>query len=108
MSDTISNNDKSMEGGGHMRIEAYTQMQQIYKTKKVTKAQSAGSVSFSDKLQISSIGKDIQTAKAAVAGSSDIREDVTAPIRASIQAGTYEVSAESFADKLMKKYAEMR
>ena len=108
VSDINSNSDNEAEGGGHMRIEAYTQVQQLYNTKKVAKAESKNNVSFSDQLQISSIGKDIQTAKAAVAGSSDIREDVTAPIKASIQAGTYEVSAESFADKLLKKYEEAR
>lgn len=91
-----------------MRIEAYTQVQQLYKTKKVAKAETKSNVSFSDQLQISSIGKDIQIAKAAVRGSSDIREDVTAPIKASIQAGTYEVSAESFADKLFEKFEGMR
>ena len=91
-----------------MRIEAYTQVQQLYNAKKPVKAQTNKKLSFSDQLQISSIGKDIQTAKAAVAGSSDIREDVTAPIKASIQAGTYEVSTESFADKLLSKYEEMR
>ena len=91
-----------------MRIEACTQVQQLYNTKKPVKAQTNKKLSFSDQLQISSIGKDIQTAKAAVAGSSDIREDVTAPIKASIQAGTYDVSTESFADKLLSKYEEMR
>lgn len=91
-----------------MRIEAYTQVQQLYKTKKPAKAQTGKNVSFSDQLQISGIGKDLQTAKAAVAGSSDIREDVTAPIKASIQNGTYEVSTESFADKLLARFEEMR
>lgn len=46
--------------------------------------------------------------KLALAGSSDIREDVTAPIKAKIDAGTYEVDMGSFADKLMQKYEEMR
>lgn len=91
-----------------MRIEAYTQVQQVYNTKKLARAESKKNVSFSDRLQISSIGKDIQTAKAAIAGSSDIREDVTAPLKASIQAGTYEVSTDSFAEKLLKNYEEMR
>lgn len=91
-----------------MRIEAYTQVQQLYSTKKMTKAESRKNVSFSDKLQISDVGKDIQTAKAAVAGSSDIREDVTAPLKEKIQNGTYEVSVDSFAQKLMEKYEEMR
>lgn len=91
-----------------MRIEAYTQVQQMYSAKKAANVKSKNNVGRSDQVQISSIGKDIQNAKQAVAGASDIREDVIAPIKAKIQAGTYEVSAESFADKLMQKYEEMR
>lgn len=91
-----------------MRIEAYTQVQNLYDAKKTKKAIAAGNVNSSDKLQISSLGKDIQWAKQAVAESSDIREDVVAPIRAKIQSGTYEVSAESFADKLIQKFEELR
>lgn len=91
-----------------MRIEAYTQVQQMYSSKKTANVKSKSNVSRSDQVQISSIGKDIQNAKQSVAGASDIREDVIAPIKAKIQAGTYEVSAESFADKLMQKYEEMR
>ncbi len=91
-----------------MRVEAYTQVQQLYGAKKTTKAQSKGSASFSDQLQISSIGKDMQSVKQAVAGSVDVREDVIAPIKERIKAGTYEVSTASFADKLMKRYEEMR
>lgn len=91
-----------------MRIEAYTQVQQLYHTKKTSRPQAAAKAGASDKLQISSIGKDIQTAKAAVAGSSDIREDVIAPLKEKIKNGTYEVSNDSFADKLFAKYEEMR
>lgn len=91
-----------------MRIEAYTQVQQIYDTKKTAKSRLKGNAGSSDQLQISSFGKDIQSAKQAVAASSDIREDVTAPIKAKLQSGNYEVSTDSFADKLMQKYEEMR
>ena len=91
-----------------MRIEAYTQVQQIYQSQKAGKVQKTGNVAKSDKVQISSFGKDIQIAKAAVAGSPDVREELTAPIKAKIQNGTYEVSNASFADKLLKKYEEMR
>lgn len=90
-----------------MRIEAYTQVQQIYNTKKTAKVQNKAKVSNTDQLQISSIGKDIQTVKAALAESSDIREELTAPLKASIANGTYQVSGESFADKLMQKYDEL-
>ena len=90
-----------------MRIGPYAQVQQIYGTKKSAKMQKTANTGFSDQIQISSIGKDIQTAKAAVAASSDIREDVVAPLKASIQDGTYQVSGESFAEKLLKKYEEI-
>lgn len=91
-----------------MRIEAYTQVQQVYNAKKAANIKSKSSAGRSDEVQISSIGKDIQNAKQSVAGASDIREDVIAPIRERLKAGTYEVSVESFADKLMKQYEEMR
>lgn len=91
-----------------MRIEAYTQVQQLYQNRKVTKTQQAGSVSHADQVQISSLGKDIQTAKAAVVAAPDVREDVVASVKTRIQDGTYSVETGSFAEKLLKKYEEMR
>lgn len=91
-----------------MRIQAYTQVQQLYQSSKVKSSQKTGGVAQTDKVQISSFGKDIQTAKAAVAGSPDIREELTAPIKARIQDGTYAVDNGSFASKLLQKYEEMR
>ncbi len=90
-----------------MRIEAYTQVQNVYQAQKAQKAQKPATVSrATDKFSISSIGKDIQTAKAALANTADIREDVTAPIKEKVQSGTYSVSNESFADKLLAKFQE--
>ncbi|MBO4981809.1 MAG: flagellar biosynthesis anti-sigma factor FlgM [Lachnospiraceae bacterium] len=91
-----------------MRIEAYTQVQQLYRSQKVNRSQKTGSISHTDQVQISSLGKDFRTAKAAVASAPDIREELTAPIKAKIQDGTYSVDTGSFADKLLKKYEEMR
>ncbi len=94
-----------------MRIEAYTQVQQLYQPQKVKRNQQTGSstaVDQSQAIQISSIGKDFQTAKAAVASAPDIREELTAPIKARIDSGTYAVAVETFADKLLQKYEEMR
>ena len=90
-----------------MRIEAYSQIQQIYNTNRTTKTQEKN-VRPTDQLQISSMGRDMQIAKEAARAASDIREEVTAPLKASIEAGTYHVSTESFADKLFSKYEEMR
>lgn len=90
-----------------MRIEAYTQVQQLYNTKKPAKPQGKAQASATDRIQISSIGKDIQAAKNAVAAAPDIREELVAPIRSAVANGTYQVSAESFAEKLMQKYEEI-
>ena len=91
-----------------MRIEAYTQVQQIYQANRTAKAEKTAKGSFSDKVQISSMGKDFQTAKQAVAAAPDVREEVAAPIKTAVQNGTYEVSEESFAAKLFERYKEMR
>ena len=90
-----------------MRVDAYTQVQQLYNSsKKAVKTPATSAVNKSDQIQISSIGKDFQTAKAAVNASSDVREDVIAPLKAGIQSGSYYVSGESFAEKLIQKYEE--
>lgn len=89
-----------------MRIEAYTQVQQIYNAHKTNKAQKASNVSFSDQLELSSMGKDMQVAKQAVQNSLDVREDLVAKYKAQIQDGTYQVSSESFADKLIRHMEE--
>jgi len=98
----------SMEGGVHMRIEAYTQVQQLYQTKKSVKAEKAKKSSTSDQVQISGRGKDFQAVKQALANTPDIRENLTAPLKSAIQSGTYQVSEKSFAEKLYERYSEMR
>ena len=87
-----------------MRIDAYAQVQQLYGNKKTHKVQKEAQTSFRDQLQISSKGKDIQTAKNAVMNAPDVREEVVAPLKKAINAGTYEVSGEQFAQKLFEKY----
>ena len=91
-----------------MRIDAYSQVQQMYQTKKVNKTNQAGGISYADQVQISSLGKDYQTAKAAVAGTPDIREELVSPIKTRVQNGTYQVDNGTFAEKLLQKYEEMR
>ena len=91
-----------------MRIEAYNQVQQLYQTQKVNKSKPTAAASRgTDQVQISSFGKNIQVAKAALAGAADVREDITAPIKEQVQSGTYQVSSESFAEKLLAKYQQM-
>ena len=92
-----------------MRIESYTQVQQIYKPKQSARNKQISAASYnSDRLQISTAGKDYQTAKSAVAAVPDIREDLVSSIRAKIDNGTYQVSTSAFAEKLLAKIDEMR
>ena len=87
-----------------MRIDAFNRVQQLYGKTSTTNLKKEKTHSFSDQLQISSLGKETQIAKQAVLNSPDVREDVTAPIKASMDAGTYHVDSDSFAEKLFEKY----
>ncbi len=90
-----------------MRIEAYSQVQQIYSNNKISRPQAAKKTNdIRDTVSFSSIGKDIQVAKQAVSQAPDVREDVVAKLKAAIKNGTYDVSGEAFADKLLAKYEE--
>ena len=100
---------RPMEGGIYMRIEAYSKVQQLYQTNKTTKSDKITKHSFSDQFEISSTGKDLQTAKQAMASTPDIRESKIAQLKNAIQGGTYQVNEENFAAKLYERYyGEMR
>ena len=89
-----------------MRIDAYSQVAQLYKVQKsvgTSKAQKVSSMG-SDQVSISSAGRDYQVAKAAVAEASDVREDKIAKIKEMMNAGTYSVNPDDFANKLVEKY----
>lgn len=92
-----------------MRIDAYTQMQQVYNTNKTKKANANQAYSNSyetSKVDISDFGKSIHSAKQAVTNASDVRTELVDSIKTEIQKGTYDVDAESFANKLFQKYQE--
>ena len=100
---------RPMEGGIYIRIEAYSKVQQLYQTNKTTKSDKITKHSFSDQFEISSTGKDLQTAKQAMASTPDIRESKIAQLKNAIQGGTYQVNEENFAAKLYERYyGEMR
>lgn len=85
-----------------MKINPYIQVQQMYNSKKVGSAKKAVGTGRTDGVEISNVGREIQVAKQAVADAPDVRADMIAPIKTAVNNGTYEVSGESFADKLMK------
>lgn len=89
-----------------MRIEAYSQVQQLYNTNKVKKTNEASVAKQSDGFQMSKTGKELQIAKKAVESTPDVRSDLVDPIKNKVQNGTYEVSGDSFAERLLQKYEE--
>ena len=89
-----------------MRIDAYNQIAQIYGAQKTYNTQKSNRTASmgNDQLSISQAGYSYQTAKTAVAGASEVREDKVAELKARIQNGTYSVDPEDFANKLLEKY----
>ena len=88
-----------------MRIDAYNQVAQIYKTNKAGKVTTASSVaSARDEVQSSSFCRDYQIAKQAVQEASDIRTDKVADLKAKVATGNYHVDNGDFASKLLAKY----
>lgn len=87
-----------------MRIDAYNQISQIYRTTGEVHTGKVRASKGSDKLEISQFGKDYQIAKQAVAAAPDIREDKVASIKERIASGEYNVSADELAQKLVAKY----
>ncbi len=88
-----------------MRIEAYNQIAQLYKTNKTSGTKSTAGTSMGrDEVQISSFGRDYQVAKKAVAEASDIREDKVAEMKTKLASNNYQVDTGDFASKLLQKY----
>ena len=87
-----------------MRIDAYNKINQMQSVSKINKVSKKGTVSQTDKVEISQAGKDYQVAKQAVKEASDIRVDLVNDIKERLANGTYNVSDEDFADKLLERY----
>lgn len=91
-------------GGEIMRIDAFNKVSQIYNANKTTKIKKTTESSFSDKLEISQVGKDYRVAKNIVAQAPDIREAKVADIKKRIESGTYNINMQEVADKLVNRY----
>lgn len=89
-----------------MRIDAYNQVSQLYRNNGTKKVNKTGATAAADKVEISQIGKDYQVAKQAVSQASDIRTDKVNAIREQMSAGTYNVSMEDVADKLLGSFGK--
>ena len=91
-----------------MRIGSYNMINQIYGNSSSKKTKTSGSSdakSFLDQVSLSEKGKDLQTAKTALANTPDVRESKINDIKKRIEDGTYDVSVDDFAQKLLDSYA---
>ena len=89
-----------------MRVDAYNKIAQLYQTNATKKMTQVASTSGTDQVELSRIGKDYQVAKQAVAKAVDIRMDKVNDISKRMEAGTYNISAEEVANKIMDSYFE--
>ena len=91
-----------------MRIDAFTQISQLYPTSGTKKTQNSQRTYGKDQVTISRAGAEFHMAQQAIKGAPDVREDLVTNIKQQINNGTYQVSAESFADKLLQRYNEIQ
>ncbi len=90
-----------------MRIDAYNQINQIYKISEKVTVKQVGKASQSDKLEISQFAKDYQVAKKALASVPDVRQDKVDDVKKRMENGTYNVSNEDFAEKLLESFKKL-
>ena len=92
-----------------MRIGTYNMLSQIYGNAGTKKPKSTGTTSagsFLDQVSFSSMGKDMQTAKTALGNTPDVRESKIQDLKRRIDDGTYDVSVDDFARKLLDSYSK--
>ncbi len=87
-----------------MRIDAFNKISELYKTSSVKSTTKAKGASFSDTLELSQAGKDLQVAKQIVARTPDVREATVNEIKQRMEAGTYNITIQDVADKLVDEY----
>ena len=86
-----------------MRIDAYNQISQMYQSTKVKPVKGVKKVANTDVFEVSQAGRDYQTAKQAVKEAPDIREDEVNRVKEALASGTYNVSGEEFAERLIAR-----
>ncbi len=87
-----------------MRVDAVNQISQVYNQPKTRNNVKADKAYGKDKLQISQTAKDYQTAKQAVKDAPDVRMDKVEQYKEAIVSGTYNVSSQEIAEKMVSKY----
>lgn len=87
-----------------MRIDALNKVNQLYNKNSVKSTSKIKGSSLNDKLEISQTGKDYHVAKQILTNTPDVREDKVNEIKQRLDAGTYDISSDELADKLINRY----
>ncbi len=87
-----------------MRINNMSNVSSLYNTTKAKKAykQESGK-GPKDSVSLSSFAKELSVAKRAIDASPDVRQDKVYAIKEQIKEGTYNVSAEQVAERILAK-----
>jgi negative regulator of flagellin synthesis FlgM len=87
-----------------MRINGVNNIDQVYKSKKTSKAYNAQGVESSkDVVTLSDFAKDLSVAKKAVNQTPDVRMERVNSLKAQIEAGEYNISASQIAEKMLEQ-----
>lgn len=87
-----------------MRIDAYNKVAQLYQSSNTKKTVKVNGLEASDQVEISRIGKEYQVAKQAITGTPDVRMEKVNEIKKRMESGTYNVTMEEVADKILSSY----
>ncbi len=90
-----------------MRIDAFNKISELYKANTVKSTAKVKSSSFTDTLEISQTAKDYQVAKQIIASTPDIRENKVNEIKERMEAGTYNVTVQDVAEKLISRSEDL-
>ena len=84
-----------------MRVDAINHVSQLYKPANTKKTGNAGEIGKQDAYEISQSAKDYQVAKKAVAEAPEVREDEVARLKEALASGSYNVSSQEIAEKMV-------
>ncbi|MCI8626792.1 MAG: flagellar biosynthesis anti-sigma factor FlgM [Lachnospiraceae bacterium] len=91
-----------------MRIDTFNKISQVYQTSKPKKTSGSVTEGSRDSLELSRAGNDFVFAKAAVQAAPDIRQDRVDAIRQQLASGTYSVSGQDIAERLVERYLDLK
>lgn len=87
-----------------MRVDALNHVSQLYQPNKTKGTSKTDAVQKKDAYEISQSAKDYQIAKNAIPDANDVREDRVAELKEAFRSGSYNVSSQEIADKILNKF----